>query len=80
MRLSSAVWAMSGVWLFDSNVPLFSMKCSSDGIISMSEGTFGLSRLKCTLSKTISTTWSIPPLRLQVPAPVAAGRLVALEL
>ena len=67
--LSLAVWAMSGVWLFESSVPLSSMKCSSEGIISMSDGTFGLSRLKCTLSKKISTTWLIPPLRLQVGAP-----------
>jgi len=44
--MSLAVWAMSGVWLFDMNVPLFSKKCSRFGIISRSEGTFGLSRKK----------------------------------
>ena len=70
--LSSAVWAMSGVWLFDSSVPLFSMKCSSDGIISMSDGTFGLSRLKCTLSKKISTTWADPTPELAT-SPEACG-------
>ena len=59
---------MRGVWLLDSSVPLLSMKCSRCGIISRSEGTFGLSRKKCTLSKVSSTTCWIP-----LPSPQVAG-------
>ena len=36
------MWAMSGVWLLDSIVPFCSMKLSRFGIISRSEGTFGI--------------------------------------
>ncbi len=49
--MSLAVCAMSGVWLFDSIVPLPWMKFSRLGISCKSDGTFGLSRKKCTLSK-----------------------------
>ena len=53
---SSAVCAISGVWLFESIVPLSVMKFSSAGICSRSDSTFGLSRLKWTLSNVISIT------------------------
>ena len=58
--MSLAVCAMSGVWLFDRNVPLFSKKFSRFGIISRSDGTFGLSRKKWTLSNVSWTTCLIP--------------------
>src|SRR6516165_9767294 len=60
VRMSMAVCAMSGVWLFDRNVPLFSKKFSRFGIISRSDGSFGLSRKKCVLSKVIWMTCLIP--------------------
>ena len=81
--MSMAVCAMSGVWLFDRNVPLFSKKFSRFGIISRSEGTFGLSRKKCTLSNVSWTTclmplpsWQ-PLLAITCTAGWAAGALVA---
>ena len=46
VRMSSAVCAISGVWLLDRNVPLFSKKFSRFGISCRSDGTFGLSRKK----------------------------------
>src|SRR5580704_10408730 len=49
-----------GVWLFESMVPLPSMKLSKCGINSRSDGTFGLSRKKWTLSKVISITCETP--------------------
>src|SRR5262245_25846502 len=51
---------MSGVWWLESIVPLASMKLSSVGICSRSEGTSGLSRVKCTLSKVMWITCSMP--------------------
>ena len=42
---SSAVWAISGVCMFESSVPWSVMKFLSAGICSRSESTFGLSRL-----------------------------------
>src|SRR3984957_14884812 len=60
VRMSSAVCAISGVWLFDRNVPLFSKKLSRFGMSCRSDGTFGLSRKKWTLSKVIWTTCLTP--------------------
>ncbi len=61
-RLSSAVCAMSGVCMFESTVPFASRKCSRVGICSRSEGTFGLSLKKCTLSKVmLMTCWTPLP-------------------
>src|ERR1700729_4529026 len=60
VRMSSAVCAISGVWLFDRNVPLFSKKLSRLGMSCRSDGTFGLSRKKRTLSKVIWTTCLTP--------------------
>ncbi len=57
---SSAVCAIIGVWLLDRNVPLSSKNFSRLGIICRSEGTLGLSRKKCTLSKVSSTTCLTP--------------------
>ena len=65
VRMSSAVCAISGVWLFDRNVPLFSKKFSRLGIISRSDGTLGLSRKKCTLSNVSCTTCLTPLPRWQ---------------
>jgi len=48
--MSVAVWAMSGVWWLVDSTPFCSMKPSRCGICSRSEGTFGLSRVKWTLS------------------------------
>src|SRR5579862_3958740 len=64
--MSSAVCAISGVWLFDRIVPLFSKKFSRLGICSRSEGTLGLSRKKCTLSKVSWTTCWMPLPRWQL--------------
>src|SRR6185312_10849292 len=62
VRLSSAVCAISGVWVFDSTVPFDFKKFSRWGICSKSDGTFGLSREKCTLSKTmLMTCWTPLP-------------------
>jgi hypothetical protein len=58
-RLSSAVCAISGVWLFESMTPLSWMKSLRCGMSSRSEGTLGLSRKKCTLSNVIDTTCSM---------------------
>src|ERR1700735_829224 len=60
VRMSSAVWAISGVWLLDRNVPLSSKKFKRLGISCRSDGTFGLSLKKCTLSKVICTTCLTP--------------------
>src|ERR1022692_1737708 len=66
---SSAVCAMSGVWLLAASVPLPVRKCSRLGIISRSEGTLGLSRKKWTLSKVSSMTCLTPlPRRQLLPA------------
>ncbi len=45
------VCEMRTVWLFVSSLPFPRMKLSRFGICSRSDGTFGLSRLKWTLSK-----------------------------
>lgn len=58
--LSSAVCAINGVWLFESIVPWLVMKFWSAGICSRSDRTFGLSRLKWTLSNVISITCLTP--------------------
>ena len=65
------MWAISGVWLLDNIVPLPSMKFNRFGIISRSDGTFGLSRKKCTLSNMIWTTCLTPLPRWQVLSVVA---------
>ncbi len=59
------------MWLFESSVPLPSMKFSRFGSISRSDGTFGLSRKKCTLSNVIWTTCLTPLPRWQVLSDVA---------
>src|SRR5260370_16746958 len=51
---------MRGVWVLESIVAFFSMKLSRFGICSRSDGTFGLSRKKCTLSNVICTTCCTP--------------------
>src|SRR4051794_21529475 len=68
VRLSSAVCAISGVCVFDSTVPLDFRKLSRCGICSRSDGTLGLSREKCTLSKTmLMTCWTpLPSWQLDV--------------
>src|SRR6185437_5837277 len=66
VRLSSAVCAMIGVWVLDSTVPLDSRKFNRCGICSRSDGTFGLSREKCTLSNTRLMTCLTPLPRLQL--------------
>src|SRR6185437_2235742 len=60
VRLSSAVCAISGVCVLDSTVPLDFKKFNRCGICSRSDGTFGLSREKCTLSNTRLTTCLTP--------------------
>src|SRR6266568_4639204 len=59
--MSSAVCAISGVCSLASRVPLWVRKFSRFGICSRSDGTFGLSLLKWTLSKVNSTTWRTDP-------------------
>src|SRR5579862_2975340 len=63
--MSSAVCAISGVWLFDRIVPLLVKKFSRFGISSRSDWTFGLSRKKWTLSKVSWTTCWMPLPRWQ---------------
>ena len=58
--MSVAVWAMIGVCSLVSSVPLPFRKFSSAGICSRSDGTFGLSRVKCVLSKTMLITCCTP--------------------
>src|SRR5215467_1670152 len=77
VRRSSAVCAMSGVWLLDRKVPLPSRNWSRCGIICRSDGTFGLSRKKWTLSKLISMTCLTPGPRRQPPGAVAVAVAVA---
>src|SRR5262245_19856419 len=61
VNIPLAVCEMSTVWLFVSNVPLQRIKLSRFGICSGSDGTFGLSRRKCTLSKMRKITcWILP--------------------
>ena len=83
-RLSSAVWAIIGVWVLDTMVPFCFRKFMQAGIRCRSEGTFGLSRPKWTLSNTMLMTCEIPCPRSQedvagvaptaeVVAPVRAG-------
>src|SRR5690348_2989606 len=60
VRMSSAVCAISGVWLLERNAPLPSKKFSRFGMSSRSDGTFGLSRKKWTLSKVSWTTCLMP--------------------
>lgn len=52
-----AVWDMRIVWSSESSDPFWVMKACSAGICSMSEGTFGLSRRRWTLSNCSQTTW-----------------------
>src|SRR6201995_1577873 len=58
--MSSPVCAISGVWLLESIVPLLVKKLSRFGMSCRSDGTFGLSRKKWTLSKVIWTTCLTP--------------------
>src|ERR1700752_3729951 len=51
---------MIGVCEFENTVPFCSRKLSRCGICSRSDGTFGLSRKKCTLSNTMLTTCWTP--------------------
>src|SRR5215471_7387749 len=51
VRIPFAVCEMRTVWLLVRSVPLLRIKLSKFGICSRSDGTFGLSRRKCTLSK-----------------------------
>src|SRR5690242_14155131 len=60
VRLSSAVCAIIGVCTLDMSVPFCSRKLLRCGISSRSDGTFGLSRNRCTLSNTIETTCETP--------------------
>src|SRR5262245_24915910 len=61
VRIPFAVCEMRTVWSFVSNVPLLRMKFRRLGICSRSDGTFGLSRRKCTLSKMKKITcWMSP--------------------
>ena len=73
--------AISGVWLLDRNEPLLSKKLSRFGIICRSDGTFGLSRKKWTLSNVSSTTCLTPLPSWQpvfvLAAAVCAGALAA---
>src|ERR1700676_1849289 len=66
VRMSVAVWAMSGVCSFVSSVPWPFMKFSRAGICCRSDGTFGLSRVKWVLSKTTLTTCWTPFPRSQL--------------
>src|SRR5215470_19467757 len=50
---------MRTVWLFVRSVPWLRIKLSRFGICSRSDGTLGLSRRKCTLSKMRKITCSI---------------------
>src|SRR5215469_9226828 len=78
--MSSAVWAIRGVWLFDRNVPLFSKKFSRFGIIWRSDGTFGLSRKKWTLSNVRTTTCLTPfPRRHELDTADGPGRLAGAD-
>src|SRR5215469_38291 len=59
--MSSAVCEMRTAWWLPSKVPVCWRKFSRWGICSRSEGTFGLSRVKWTLSNTTKITcWILP--------------------
>src|SRR5882762_2085898 len=59
--MSLAVCEISGVCLFDSTDPFRFMKFSRFGICYRSDGTFGLSLARCTLSTVRSMTcWTFP--------------------
>src|SRR5450759_592351 len=73
VRMSVAVWAMSGVCSLVSRVPWPLMKLSRAGICSRSDGTLGLSRTKCVLSKTRLTTCWTPFPRSQLDAAALDG-------
>src|SRR3954454_9684962 len=62
VRIPFAVCEMRTLWSFVSRAPMLRMKFSRFGICSRSDGTFGLSRRKCTLSKIVKTTCLIFPL------------------
>src|SRR3954453_15780036 len=66
LRLSSAVCAIRGVCELGKTVPFDLRKFSSVGICSRSDGTFGLSRKKWTLSNTMLTTCCTPWPRWQL--------------
>src|SRR5262249_40383398 len=61
VRMPFAVCEISTVWLLVNSVPFPRMKSSRFGICSRSEGTSGLSRRKCTLSKMMKMTCSTSP-------------------
>src|SRR5258706_9313109 len=59
--MSVAVCEISGVWWLGDRTPLPVMKLSRLGICSRSDGTFGLSRVKCVLSNwMLMTCWICP--------------------
>src|SRR5712692_12087041 len=60
--MSVPVCEISGVWWLLSTVPLGTRKLKRFGICSMSDGTFGLSRRKWTLSNCRAMTCLIAPL------------------
>src|SRR5256885_5508240 len=62
VRIPFAVCEIRTVWLFVISVPLLRMKLSRCGICSRSDGTFGLSRKRWTLSKTMEITCLMLPL------------------
>src|SRR5438132_11965330 len=64
--MSVAVWEISGVCSLVSSVPFDFRKFSRCGICSRSDGTFGLSRVKCVLSKTMLITCWTPLPRWQL--------------
>src|ERR1700694_2335995 len=59
-RVAVAVWAMGGGGSLGSRVPCPLKKFSSAVICSRSDGTLGLSREKCVLSKTMLITCLTP--------------------
>src|SRR5215468_732648 len=77
VRLSFAVWAISGVCEFEKTVPLLFRKFNRCGICSRSDGTFGLSREKCTLSNTMLITCLTPLPRLHDGAAAALSARAA---
>src|SRR2546423_14044705 len=64
--MSVAVCEISGVCSLVRTVPFDSRKLRRWGICSRSEGTFGLSRVKCVLSKTMLITCWTPLPRWQL--------------
>src|SRR6266702_6029283 len=79
VRMSVAVCEMSGVWWLVSSTPLLSMKLSRFGICSRSDGTLGLSRVKCVLSNwMLMTCWICPLAELSWHPPVPPAALAVI--